>query len=154
VLALPQSYKLKEMTLDQQLSTPSDVSTIVSYHAHIYYRTPEERAKAEQIREQIAARFEVQLGRWHDTLIGPHAAPMFQVAFATKIFSTFVPWLMLNRQGLVILLHPNTGAPRGDHLVRPFWYGEVLPIRNPENLPEKSDDDETVEPNTAPGNQL
>lgn len=128
----------------------SEVSKIISYHAHIYYRTPAEREKAEEIREQIAARFVVRLGRWRDIPVGPHAEPMFQVAFAPEIFPEFVPWLMLNRKDLVILLHPNTGAPRGDHLTRAFWYGEVLPIMNPEQLPETSDEDETVHPNTTP----
>ncbi len=132
------------------MSQPQAVDSIVSYHAHIYYRNLEERAKAEQIRAQIADRFSVQLGWWRDTPVGPHAAPMFQVAFATEVFPAFVPWLMLNRQGLVILLHPNTGAPRGDHLVRACWFGEKLPIENPGQLPETSDEDETVHPNTTP----
>jgi len=136
--------------LTQLTSTPSEVARIVSYHAHIYYRNPEERARAEELREQIAARFPVQLGRWRDTPVGPHSAPMFQVAFAPEIFAAFAPWLMLNRQGLVILLHPNTGAPRGDHLIHPVWYGESLPIINPDQLPETSDEDETVHPNTTP----
>ncbi len=132
------------------MSEPQPVASIISYHAHIYYRTPQERAKAEQIREQIAERFSVKLGRWRDTPVGPHDAPMVQVAFAPEVFPEFVPWLMLNRQDLVILLHPNTGAPRGDHLVRACWFGEVLPIRNPEQLLETSDEDETVLPNTTP----
>ncbi len=132
------------------MSEPQPTASIISYHAHIYYRTPEECAKAEQIREQIAERFSVKLGRWRDTPVGPHSAPMYQVAFATEVFPVFIPWLMLNRQDLVILLHPNTGAPRGDHLVRAFWFGEVLPIKNPEQLPEISDEDETVQPDTMP----
>lgn len=129
---------------------PADVATIISYHAHIYFRTPEERAKAEEIRAQIAERFSVRLGRSRDLPVGPHSAPMYQVAFAPQIFPAFVPWLMLNRQGLTVLLHPNTGAPRSDHLLRAVWYGEVLPIRNPEQLPEASDEDETVSVNTTP----
>lgn len=124
------------------------ISRIISYHAHIYYRDAGERAKAEEIREQIAGRFAVKMGRWRDELVGPHAAPMFQVAFAPEVFAQLVPWLMLNRQGLVILLHPNTGEPRWDHLVKSFWFGEVLPIMNPEALPETSDEDETVVPDT------
>ncbi len=135
---------------DLALNQLSEVANIISYHAHIYYRTPEERARAEQIREQIAEGFLVKLGRWRDTPVGPHAAPMFQVAFSTEVFPEFAPWLMLNRQDLVILLHPNTGAPRGDHLARAIWYGEVLPIINPEQLSETSDEDETVHPNTTP----
>jgi DOPA 4,5-dioxygenase len=128
----------------------SEVARIVSYHAHIYYRTPEERAAAEQVRSQISNSFPVKMGRWHDILIGPHAAPMYQVAFAPEIFPTLVPWLMLNRNNLAILLHPNTGHPRRDHQVHAIWYGEVLPIMNPERLPETSDEDETVTPDTTP----
>jgi aromatic ring-cleaving dioxygenase len=132
------------MSLSQSISVKSEIARIVSYHAHIYYRTADERTNAAQIREQIAERFPVVLGRWQDRLIGPHAAPMYQVAFGCEVFASFAPWLMLNRQGLVILLHPNTGGPRGDHLVRAVWYGETLPILHPEQLPETSDEDYTV----------
>jgi len=122
---------------------------IPSYHAHIYFRTPEERAKAEEVREQIAARFLVRLGRWHEVPVGPHTAPMYQVAFLAEVFPEFIPWLMLNRQGLVILLHPNTGRPREDHEVRPFWFGEVLAIKG-YVLPEVSGEEMEMEPNTKP----
>jgi len=122
---------------------------IPSYHAHIYFRTPEERTKAEQVRDQIAARFVVRLGRWHEVPIGPHSAPMYQVAFLAEIFPDFIPWLMLNRQGLTILLHPNTGRPRDDHELNPFWFGEVLAIRG-DHLPEVSAEEMEMEPNTKP----
>jgi len=122
---------------------------IPSYHAHIYFRSPEERAKAEQLREQIAARFVVRLGRWHEVPVGPHTAPMYQVAFLAQVFPDFIPWLMLNRQGLTILLHPNTGHPRADHETHPFWFGEVLPLKA-DVLPEVSEDAMEMEPNTSP----
>jgi DOPA 4,5-dioxygenase len=122
---------------------------IPSYHAHIYFRSPEERAKAEQLREQIAARFLVRLGRWHEVPVGPHTAPMYQVAFLAQVFPDFIPWLMLNRQGLTILLHPNTGHPRADHETHPFWFGEVLPVKA-DVLPEVSEDAMEMEPNTRP----
>jgi DOPA 4,5-dioxygenase len=123
---------------------------IPSYHAHIYYRNADERAKAETIRAQIDETFLVRLGRWRDEPVGPHAAPMFQVAFLASVFPTFIPWLMLNRQGLTILLHPNTGRPRDDHVINPFWFGEVLPIMNQQFLPEVSDEELEMEPNTSP----
>jgi DOPA 4,5-dioxygenase len=123
---------------------------IQSFHAHIYFRDGEERAKAEVLRNQIGERFLVQLGRWHDKLVGPHARNMYQVAFNHEIFAAFVPWLMLNRNGLAILLHPNTGRPRADHLVNAVWFGEILPIENVEALPEESDEDERAVPNTSP----
>jgi DOPA 4,5-dioxygenase len=123
---------------------------IQSFHAHIYYRNAEERAAAETLRQQIGERFLVQLGRWHDNPIGPHERAMYQVAFNPDVFASFVPWLMLNRNGLTVLLHPNTGRPRADHLVHAAWLGEKLTIENVEFLPEQSDEDETAVPNTTP----
>jgi DOPA 4,5-dioxygenase len=122
---------------------------IPSYHAHIYFRTPDEIARAKILREQISAKFLVRLGRWHDAAVGPHTAPMFQVAFLKDVFPVLIPWLMLNRAGLAILLHPNTGRPRDDHEIHPFWFGEILPLKA-EILAEISDEALEMEPNTKP----
>jgi len=85
---------------------------IRSYHAHVYYDPATTRGRAEALRQRIGERFAVQLGRWHDLPVGPHTAAMYQVAFAADLFASFVPWLMLNRAGLAVLVHPNTLAPR------------------------------------------
>jgi aromatic ring-cleaving dioxygenase len=108
--------------------TIQPLNTIHSYHAHIYFAGPEQRNIAEALREQIAERFHVLIGRWHDQLIGPHTRPMYQVAFPTSELPTIVPWLMLNRCGLAVLIHPNTGHPRRDHLTNALWLGEMLDI--------------------------
>jgi len=123
---------------------------IQSFHAHIYYRDAGERARAAALRQRIGDRFSVQLGRWHDNPIGPHERGMYQVNFAPEVFASFIPWLMLNRDDLTILLHPNTGHPRADHLKNAVWFGEVLDIQNVEQLPEHSDEDERAIPNTSP----
>lgn len=107
---------------------PQPTSDIRSYHAHVYYE-PATRDIAGWLREQIGQRFEVQLGRWHDRPVGPHTAAMYQVAFATAQFAELLPFLLLNRRGLRILVHPNTGAPRDDHLVHALWLGEPLPLK-------------------------
>ena len=96
---------------------PRPLSEIESYHAHIYYEDAAARERAALLREWIAARFLVRVGNWHDRPVGPHPLPMFQVAFDKELMSTFVPWLMLNRLGLRVLVHPNTDRPREDHLV-------------------------------------
>ena len=125
------------------------LNTIASYHAHIYF-DQSSRAAAETVRAQIGERFSVRLGRWHEVPVGPHPQAMYQIAFLPALFSTLVPWLMLNRRGLTILVHPNTGAPKADHLINPIWFGEVLTM-NAASLPETENVSHMeTEPNTTP----
>jgi DOPA 4,5-dioxygenase len=127
------------------------LAAIHSYHAHIYYDPLRTRGAAEALRQRIAERFVVQLGHWHDVPVGPHSAGMYQVAFGTEVFATFVPWLMLNRNGLDVLVHPNTLAPRDDHLQHALWLGHVLPLHE-DVLPVRiaADQESPIEPDTAP----
>jgi aromatic ring-cleaving dioxygenase len=130
--------------------TAKSIDTIRSYHAHIYFEDPEQRRLAEILREEIAQRFAVRLGRWHDRLVGPHTRPMYQVSFSADEFSRFVPWLMINRRGLAVLIHPNTGQPKSDHLLHAVWLGEILPV-NAAPLPDQDDEAEpAIVLNTAP----
>jgi aromatic ring-cleaving dioxygenase len=124
------------------------IQEITSYHAHIYFNAGTRDAAA-VVRQQIAERFAVQMGRWHDRPVGPHAQPMYQVAFSTDLFTTLVPWLMLNRQGLSVLVHPNTGRPRQDHEVHALWLGLPLPLETA-GLPETGAVTPQVMPNTEP----
>ena len=124
---------------------------IHSYHAHIYFEPASTRSVAEALRRRIAERFVVQMGRWHDVPVGPHTAAMYQVAFASELFASFVPWLMLNRAGLDVLVHPNTLAPRNDHLHHALWLGNRRALKQ-EMLPERADaaGASPIVPNTAP----
>jgi DOPA 4,5-dioxygenase len=54
---------------------------------------------------------------------------MYQVAFAVEEFPRFVPWLMLNREELNILVHPLTGDSVADHTRFALWLGSALPLR-------------------------
>ncbi|MDE8345185.1 MAG: DOPA 4,5-dioxygenase family protein [Acidocella sp.] len=134
------------------VATPVSLRSIASYHAHIYFKDQGERDKAALLREWISSRFVVQIGNWHDKTVGPHDRAMYQIAFDTDQFARLVPWLMLNRMGLTILLHPNTKNPRADHLTHALWMGEILPIIRPEQLPDAVTDmrDAEISPNTAP----
>ena len=131
---------------------PLPLSAITSYHAHIYFDPGEARVRAERLRTLIGERFVARLGSWHDKPVGPHVKPMYQVAFAVDLFPRFVPWLMLNRMGLSVLVHPNTRRPHDDHLVNALWLGERLPLKGDMLPAEVAEDggEELPPPNTNP----
>ena len=107
--------------------TAGDGGAVTGYHAHVYY-DEESRSAAARLRENIGGAFEVRMGRWRDAQVGPHPRPMYQVAFAADEFASLVPWLMLNRAGLVVLVHPLTGDDRADHEAHALWLGEKLAL--------------------------
>ena len=103
-------------------------SEITGYHAHVYYE-PASRPAAEALREAVAERFRVELGRWREVPVGPHPQSMYQVAFPVEEFPRLVPWLMLNRGRLVILVHPLTGDDYEDHAHHALWLGAKLALK-------------------------
>jgi aromatic ring-cleaving dioxygenase len=107
---------------------PIESTRITDYHIHVYY-DPESRDHAAQLREWVEERFTVRMGRWHDAPVGPHVQAMYQIQFETELFPTLVPFVMMNRMGLTILLHPQSGRPRDDHTINATWMGAVLPVK-------------------------
>ncbi|HLX37948.1 MAG TPA: DOPA 4,5-dioxygenase family protein [Candidatus Binataceae bacterium] len=101
---------------------------IEDYHAHIYYDAAT-RDVAAELREDIDYKFTVELGNWHDEAVGPHPQSMYRVKFAKTEFPRIVPWLMLNRSGLSILVHPNTNDAYEDHKTHALWLGDKLRLR-------------------------
>ncbi len=106
----------------------TEPQTIEGFHAHIYY-TRQTRPIAARLREELAAAFAVTLGRWREEPVGPHSAAMYQVAFAPEEFARIMPWLMLHRDGLSVLVHPETGDDYEDHATYSLWLGTPLPLR-------------------------
>ena len=124
------------------------MTEIKGYHAHVYYNAATRRI-AEGLRETLIGRFAVKPGGFSDEPRGPHPISQFNVIFETGEFPKIVPWLMLNRTGLTVLVHPNTSRPRSDHLLHSLWLGEVLPILHPEELAESNDPASRIVPNTT-----
>jgi aromatic ring-cleaving dioxygenase len=107
-----------------------DPGVVEGYHAHVYYDPAKTRGDAGRLREAIAAGFpQTLIGSWHDEPVGPHGVAMYQVVFEVADFARFVPWLMLNRNGLDILVHPETGDAYTDHSAHALWLGQPQPMR-------------------------
>jgi aromatic ring-cleaving dioxygenase len=98
------------------------------FHAHIYYDQATKPA-AEKLRGLLAEKFKVEPGMLSDEPRGPHPIPQFVVIFETPEFQNIVPWLMLNREGLDVLVHPLTESSYDDHSKNALWLGTPVPMR-------------------------
>ena len=102
--------------------------TIDGYHAHVYF-DPATRARAAQLRETIAATLGVEVRELSDEPRGPHPVPQFRFTFTPAQFDKIVPWLMLNREGLDVLVHPLTDNSFDDHSRYAVWLGAPKELR-------------------------
>ena len=104
------------------------MTEVVGYHAHVYF-DPTTRPIAQGLRDTIAGKFTVELGGFSDEPIGPHPIPQFNVIFRAEEFQKIVPWLMLHREGLDVLVHPLTDSSYDDHSKNALWLGTPVPMR-------------------------
>lgn len=111
------------------ISASRSIDAISDYHAHVYYADADAKARAEHVRGAIeAAGFNIVLGAWHDEPVGPHPVGSYQIAFSSETFATLIPWMALNREGLSVLVHPNTDDPAADHSHHAIWLGGQLTL--------------------------
>lgn len=85
---------------------------------------------------------ELRIYTFHTRPVGPHPIAMFEVnLFTPAQFGAFVPWLVMHRGPLSVLIHPNTAAARSveggveevneeekNHTTRAIWLGERVPL--------------------------
>ncbi len=105
------------------------ISKIEGWHAHVYFdESTKETALA--LRADIEAEFgsKIEMGRFHERLVGPHPRNSYQVAFNPAVFAEIIPWLGLNRRGLTVFTHPESGDVVADHEVHALWMGEMLEL--------------------------
>ena len=124
----------------------ADPAAIKGYHAHIYY-DPSTKATAAKLRGLLAEKFNVEVGGLSDEPRGPHPISQFAAIFEVSEFQHVVPWLMLNHEGLDVLVHPLTESSYDDHSKNALWIGNPVPMRldilqptyRPELLPTASE---------------
>ena len=98
------------------------------YHAHIYYGDEKHSLVADKICDALVARFTVELGK-NNGVVGPHPIAQRQVIFKPSSFAEVVRWLMFNRQGLDILVHPLSDDEYDDHTANALWLGYPVPLK-------------------------
>jgi DOPA 4,5-dioxygenase len=95
---------------------------IRDFHAHIYFDA-DEVEKARALGDEAHRRFAVPDGHYHTRPIGPHPRGSVQLTVPAGKFGEFAQWLALNRGGLTIFAHANTGDDLADHTAHVIWFG-------------------------------
>ena len=104
------------------------MSDIRGYHAHVYFdATSVDAARA--LCETVRDRFGAEMGRVHERAVGPHPEWSCQLAFGPEKFPEIMPWLALNRSGLTIFTHPDTGDDLADHRDHAIWMGSMPALK-------------------------
>jgi aromatic ring-cleaving dioxygenase len=101
---------------------------IHGYHVHVYYDA-ETQPVAAKLRAELTERFPVRAGNLSDAPQGPHPISQFQVIFKADAFQDVVPWMMLHRRGLDVLVHPLTDDMVDDHTDYALWIGTPVALR-------------------------
>lgn len=100
------------------------MTEIRGYHAHVYFDEATV-AQATALCQQVANDFGAEMGRVHERPVGPHPMWSCQLAFGPDAFDQIIPWLALNRGGLTIFTHPDTGDDLKDHRDHAIWMGSM-----------------------------
>ena len=106
----------------------NDISTIRGWHAHVYFE-PDQLDRARAVCEAARDRFGIEMGRIHADPVGPHPTGSCQLSVPPEKFSDITSWLALNRDGLTVFTHAETGDVMADHTQHVVWLGESQPLR-------------------------
>jgi DOPA 4,5-dioxygenase len=101
----------------------------LGYHAHIYYDPARTRAVAERVCAALGENCQVEIEEFRDTPRGPHPISNALVIFKPDQFEHVVPYLMLNRDGLDVLVHPLTTDAVEDHSSYAIWLGNPVELK-------------------------
>ena len=101
----------------------------LGYHAHIYYDPAKTRGVAERVCAGVGEKFRVDIDGFRDGPVGPHPIANVLVVFTPDQFEHVVPWLMLNRAGLDVLVHPLTLDAVEDHSSFAIWLGNPVELK-------------------------
>ena len=82
-------------------------AAIEDFHAHIYF-DPAQLHRAKALAAEMAVRFGVPVGHFHNTPVGPHPRGSVQLTVPVAQFGEVAIWLSVNRAGLTVFAHAST----------------------------------------------
>lgn len=103
------------------------MAVIRDFHAHIYF-DPDEVEAAKAVAREAQGRFGVPVGHFHLRPVGPHPRGSVQLTVLPHQFGEFAQWATLNRRGLTIFAHAETGDDLADHTRHVIWFGPSEPL--------------------------
>lgn len=120
-----QSKEMKKHSYFRTNKTPFDI--------HLYF-TKDTYESALKVRENMSKAFPKMT--FYDPVpypIGPHPLPMWEAHFSNIIndgtdeeLGRILIWLIQNRNGHSVIIHPNTQDMRRDHSTDAIWIGTQL----------------------------
>ena len=103
------------------------MSQVSEFHAHVYFGE-ETVERARSVCERARDAFDIEMGRMHLKPVGPHPRWSCQLRVPPEKFGEVILWLSLNRDGLTVFVHPETGDHLRDHTEHSIWMGEMLEL--------------------------
>lgn len=98
-----------------------NINDIKGFHFHVYY-SDDSRAKAWELFKCFPE------ARWYAKPLGPHTQPMFALEVASSHMEDVYKFMILNRDGLSVLIHPITDNELEDHTTSVGWLGTPVPL--------------------------
>ena len=100
------------------------------FHAHVYF-SPAHQTQAQTLWTKASADLAngaIKVGPLEPGLRGPHLMFQFEIDFGEADLVQMLAWLMKNRDGLSVLVHPELEDEMKSHLNEALWFGIPLPL--------------------------
>jgi DOPA 4,5-dioxygenase len=101
---------------------------MLTFHAHVFF-DPASPDQARAMSAMIPDATGAKVTSWWDRPGGPLPQAQFQIELTSTELGAVVEWLMLHRENLSVLLHPETGDDLLDHTAHAVWFGTPLELR-------------------------
>ncbi|CAF1040700.1 unnamed protein product [Rotaria sp. Silwood1] len=135
---------ISRVNFELQDTKINDNITYYSYHIHVYFLQNNENQtnEATLLRNRFLNEFNVddcndvcetwcpKICHWELNMgpIGPHPIGSWGIYLPLEQFTQAVSFISMYHGNLTVLVHPNSGRPKIDHLLNAFWIKALLPL--------------------------